>query len=186
MSAPAPWKLAAIGGVGTAAGLALLSVDWTVTTLAAFTGLALIARGASYLVASPSFLGFAGAFTVLQVGGDVGVGITILAWPQPTLLTVAALVGSWTIIRAIAGATIAVTTRGGQPGWTLSVLIATITGIVGVILIASHGSVSDAAVFIGLIMLFEAARDITGAWFRHRHERRRRALTDTPATAAGP
>ncbi len=50
MSAPTPWKLAAICGVGAAAGRALLSVDWTV---------------------------FAGAFTVLQVGGDVGVDITI-------------------------------------------------------------------------------------------------------------
>ena len=83
MSASTPWKLAVTGGVGIVAGVALVSVDWTLASLAAFVGLALVARGALHLVTSASFLGLAGAFAVLEVAGDVGVGITALAWPTP-------------------------------------------------------------------------------------------------------
>jgi hypothetical protein len=60
MPASTPWKLAVTGGVGIVAGVALVSVDWTLASLAAFAGLALVARGALYLVTSASFLGLAG------------------------------------------------------------------------------------------------------------------------------
>ena len=135
MSASTPWKLAVTGGVGIVAGVALLSVDWTLASLAAFAGLALVARGALHLVATAPFLGFAGAFAVLEVAGDVGVGITALAWPEPTLLSLALLVGSWAIVRAIVGGTIAVTTRAEHPSWLLSLVFAIIAVVLGVILI---------------------------------------------------
>jgi hypothetical protein len=45
MSQPTPWKLAVTGGVGVLAGVALLFGDWTIAELAAFAGLALVARG---------------------------------------------------------------------------------------------------------------------------------------------
>ncbi len=74
MPAPTPWKHAVTGGVGIVAGVALLSVDWTLAQLVAFVGLALVARGALHLVTSTPFVGFAGAFAVLDVAGDTGVG----------------------------------------------------------------------------------------------------------------
>ena len=67
MSASTPWKLAVAGGVGIVAGVALVSVDWTLASLAAFVGLALLARGALHLVVTGPFLGLAGAFAVLGV-----------------------------------------------------------------------------------------------------------------------
>jgi hypothetical protein len=76
MSAPEPWKLAVTGGLGIAAGAALLSVDWTPSQLAAFAGLAMLARGALHVVTLTPFVGFAGAFAALAVAGDAGVGIT--------------------------------------------------------------------------------------------------------------
>ena len=103
MSTSTPWKLGVTGGVGIVAGVALLSVDWTVAPLAAFVGLALVARGALHLVTPVSFVGFAGAFAVLEVAGDAGIGITALAWPEPTLLSVALLAGSWAVSRALVG-----------------------------------------------------------------------------------
>ena len=45
MSASTPWKLAVAGGVGIVAGVALVSVDWTLASLAAFVGLAFCWRG---------------------------------------------------------------------------------------------------------------------------------------------
>jgi uncharacterized membrane protein HdeD (DUF308 family) len=55
MRASTPWKLAVTGGVGIVAGVALLSVDWTLASLAAFVGLALLARGALHLVSRRRF-----------------------------------------------------------------------------------------------------------------------------------
>jgi hypothetical protein len=68
------------------------------------------ARGALHLLVTAPFPGLAGAFAVLGVAGDVGVGIAALVWPDPTLLSRAVLVGSWAILRASVGGTIAVTT----------------------------------------------------------------------------
>jgi hypothetical protein len=100
MSQPTPWKLAVTGGIGVLAAIALLSRDWTIRELAAFAGLALVARGAVHLVTA-SFVGLAGAVAVLAVVGDVGVGAAALLWPSPTLLSLVLLVGSWTIVRGM-------------------------------------------------------------------------------------
>ena len=183
MSAPAPWKLAVTGGVGIVAGAALLSVDWTLSQLAAFAGLALVARGALHLVTATPFVGFAGAFAALAVAGDAGVGITALAWPDPTLFSLALLIGAWAIVRAIAGGTIAVTTRADHRWWLLSFAFAIVAGVLGVILIAgSSGTVHDATVVIGLLALLEGIREISEAAFRARGQHRPR----TPALPSAP
>ena len=184
MSALTPWKLAVTGGVGIVAGVALVSVDWTLASLAAFVGLALVARGALQLVLTAPFLGLAGAFAVLGVGGDVGVGIAALAWPDPTLLSLAVLVGSWAILRAVVGGTIAVTTPAEHPPWPISLVFAISELIVGVIVIAGPGdSLRGLAVTIGLLALLEATREIAEAVFRSRRERRIRRPAHTNAEA---
>jgi len=187
MPALTPWKLAVTGGVGIAAGVALVSVDWTLTSVAAFVGLALVARGALHLVVTAPFHGLAGAFAVLGVGGDVGVGIAALAWPDPTLLSLAVLVGSWAILRAIVGGTIAVTTPTEHPPWPLSLVFAIAELVVGVIVIArAGGSVRGVAVTIGILALLEGTREVAEAVFRSRRERRisRAAQTHKDAVAS--
>ena len=96
--------------------------------MAAFAGLALVARGALHLVTATPFVGFAGAFAALAVAGDAGVGITALAWPDPTLFSLALLIGAWAIVRAIAGGTIAITTRADHRWWLLSFVFADCRG----------------------------------------------------------
>ncbi len=184
MPALTPWKLAVTGGVGIVAGVALVSVDWTLAELAAFAGLALVARGALHLVTSASFGGLAGAFAVLEVAGDVGVGITAIAWRDPTLLSLAVLVGSWAILHAIAGGTIAVTTPTEHPPWPLSLIVAMVAVVLGVILIARPGdSVRGVAVIIGLLALLEGTREVAEAAFRHRRDRRVRQATHAQSAA---
>jgi uncharacterized membrane protein HdeD (DUF308 family) len=184
MPASTPWKLAVTGGVGIVAGVALVSVDWTLASLAAFVGLALVARGALYLVVTAPFLGLAGAFAILGVGGDVAVGIAALAWPDPTLLSLAVLVGSWAILRAIVGGTIAVTTPTEHPPWPLSLVFAISELVVGVIVITRPGeSVRGLAVIIGLLALLEGTREIAEAVFRSRRERQMRRAAHPHAEA---
>jgi uncharacterized membrane protein HdeD (DUF308 family) len=185
MSASTPWKLAVTGGVGIVAGVALVSVDWTLASLAAFVGLALVARGALHLVVTAPFVGLAGAFAVLGVAGDVGVGIIAIAWRDPTLLSLAVLVGSWAILRAIVGGTIAVTTPAEHPPWPLSLVFAIAELVVGVIVVARPGEpVRGLAVTIGLLALLEGTREIAEAVFRSRRERRIRRAAHTQAEAA--
>jgi uncharacterized membrane protein HdeD (DUF308 family) len=184
MSASTPWKLAVTGGVGILAGVALVSVDWTLASLAAFAGLALVARGALYLVTSASFRGLAGTFAVLEVAGDVGVGIAAVAWRDPTLLSLAVLIGSWAVLHAIVGGTLAVTTPGEHPPWPLSLIVAIVAVVLGVILIARpNGSVRGAAVVIGLLALVEGTREVAEAAFRHHRERRVRQAAHAQSAA---
>jgi hypothetical protein len=183
MSAPAAWKLALTGGMGIAAGAALLSVDWAPSQLAAFAGFALLARGALHVVTSAPFVGFGGAFAALAVAGDVGVGIAALAWPDPTLATLSLLLGTWAVVRAIAGGTIAVTTRAHSRQWLLFFAFAIGAATLGAILVASRdGTVREAAVLIGLLALLEGTREVSEAAFRARGERHRRARAVASAT----
>jgi uncharacterized membrane protein HdeD (DUF308 family) len=182
MRASTPWKLAVTGGVGIVAGVVLLCVDWTLASLAAFVGLALLARGALHLVVTAPLVGLAGAFAALGVAGDAGVGIAALAWPDPTLLSLAVLVGSWAILRASVGGTIAVTTPTEHPPWPLSLVFAISELVVGVIVIGRPGdSVRGVAVTIALLALLEGTREIAEAVFRSRRERRIRRTAHTHA-----
>jgi len=179
MSQPTPWKLAVTGGVGILAGVALLSGDWTIAELAAFAGLALVARGALHLVTG-SFVGLAGAVAVLEVVGDVGVGAATLLWPGPTLLSLVLLVGSWSALRGIASGTIAVTTRAEDSKWALSLLFAVIELALGVILIVRPAeSVHVTAVIVGLLALFEGTHEISEAGFSKHRERRPHSTAPT-------
>lgn len=186
MPAPTPWKHTLTGGVGIVAGVALLSVDWSISQLAAFVGLALVARGALHLVTTTRFVGFAGAFAVFDVAGDLGVGITVVSWPGPTKLTLALLIGSWAIVRAIAGATIAVTTRADHPWWLPSIVFAATAGVLGAVLIArSGGPLHATVVTVGLLALVEGTRDVMGAaWLARQAHGSRRVAGARSAAAA--
>src|SRR5690242_15266983 len=93
-----PWKLALIGAVAVVAGVALLLVDWTVPQLAAFVAMLLVARGSLHVVTT-DFEGVDGALATLRGVAEIGVGIALLAWPHPTLLVVAVLVGVLVLAR---------------------------------------------------------------------------------------
>jgi uncharacterized membrane protein HdeD (DUF308 family) len=185
MYASAPWRLAVTSAVGILAGAALLSVEWTLAPLAVFAGYALAVRGALHLVSAARLVGFGGAFAALSIAGDVGVGVTAIAWPEPTRLTLALLIGAWTILRAIAGGTIAVTTRVDAPWYPLSIVFASIAGVLGTILVArSDASVRDTSVIIGLVALVEGTRELSEAALGDRQARRlRRAARERPEVA---
>jgi uncharacterized membrane protein HdeD (DUF308 family) len=174
MPASTPWKADVIGAVGIAAGAALLPADWPVAPLAVFVGLALVARAALHLVAARSFVGFEGAFAVLEIAGDAGVGITVLAWPGPTPLSLAVPVGLWAVVRAIVGVTIAITTHVENSWWPLSIVFAVAVGVLGATVIArSGGSLRSITVVLGLLMLVEGAREAADGALRQHRERLR-------------
>jgi len=186
MPTSTPWKVVVTGGVGVIAGVALLTVEWTtLAPLAAFVGMALVARGALRLVAAGPFVGFEAAFVILAIAGDVGVGITVLAWPDPTRQIVVLLVGSWAIVRAIAGGTIAATTRADHPWWLPSIALAMAAGVLGaIVLTRSSGSVHSISVIIGLLVLLQGSHEVLEGALRHRQRRVREPRGESrPATS---
>src|SRR5262245_22539629 len=146
-----PWKLALIGVVALVAGVALLRLDWTLPQLVAFTAMLLIARGALHLVTT-SFAGVSGGLAPLQGLVELGVGVVLLAWPDPTLLILMVLVAALAIVQGTIDATLVLATRADHPAWMVSV-VADLGQIgIGVALVAVRtSSVRTGAVLLGAL-----------------------------------
>lgn len=179
-----PWKLAIIAMVAIIAGVALLLVDWTLAPLAAFVTMFFVARGALHLVTT-SFEGLAGALSALLGWGEVAIGVTILAWPTPTLLVFVVLVGSWVLAHGVTEATIVLATRAARAQWQLGFLSAIVEISLGVVLITRPGgAVSGTAVTLGVLAVVAGALELATAIARRRSERRLRARSRVASVAA--
>lgn len=174
-----PWKLAVTGAVAVIAGVALLLVDWNVAQLAAFVAMVFIGRGALHVVTT-SFDGVTGALAALQGGGEIGVGLVVLAWPHPTLLVVAVVVGAWVVVQATVDATLVVATRGDRRHWWVRFGADIVSLGLGVALIARPaGTVHAAALTLGAITVVAGAVEIATAAGRMRSEHRTRPSSET-------
>ncbi len=172
-----PWKLAVIGAVAVIAGIALFLVDWTIAQLAAFVAMLLVARGALHLTTT-SFDGVTGALGALQGALEVGAGLVLLAWPHPTLLVLAVVVGTIVVVQATVDATIVAATRREHVHWTARFVADIVQVILGVALIARRsGTVRAAAVIIGVIAIVAGGVEIATAFSRGRAARRAAAVS---------
>ncbi|MCU1428177.1 MAG: hypothetical protein JWL83_2177 [Actinomycetia bacterium] len=184
MSNGPPWKLAVIGAVAVIAGLALLLVDWTLEQLAAFVAMLFVARGALHVVTT-SFEGLAGALSWLLGGGEAGVGVTLLAWPRPTLLVLVVVVGSWVLLQGVVDATIVLATRADHPHWPLLFSSAIVQLALGATLIARPGgTIRGTAVTLGALAIFEGVLEVSTGIARTHRERLVRASTPVTSVAA--
>src|SRR4051812_3739419 len=94
------WLLLLSGIVSIVAGGIILLVNWSVNDLAVFLGALFIVRGVFNMLSLPldgSGRGWAVAFGLLEVG----VGIAVLVWPDPTLLVMAAFIGWWVLFSGV-------------------------------------------------------------------------------------
>jgi hypothetical protein len=161
-----PWKLAVIGAVAVIAGIALLLVDWTIAQLAAFVAMLLVGRGALHLTTT-SFDGVTGALGTLQGAVEGGAGVVLLAWPHPTLLVLAVLVGAIVVVQGTVDATIVGATRREHVHWTIRLFADVVQVGLGVALIAHPSdSVHTAALIIGVVAILAGVVEITTALTR--------------------
>ena len=94
------WTVLLSGVLSLAGGVIILSIDWTVVSLAVFVGAYAIFRGLVQLVNGR----LSGASWPFYLGtGALGVmaGICVVAWPGPTLLVIAVFIGVSIIIYGI-------------------------------------------------------------------------------------
>jgi uncharacterized membrane protein HdeD (DUF308 family) len=112
------WALLVVGIVSVIAGGLILIIDWSVADLAVFLGTLLVVRGVLTRASLPldgSPRGWAIAMGVLELG----VGIALFAWPEPTLLVVAAFIGWWVLFSGVMTIAGSVSARRILPYWGL-------------------------------------------------------------------
>jgi uncharacterized membrane protein HdeD (DUF308 family) len=168
-----PWKLAVMGFVSFAAGLAFLIANWQLKELAAFVAMYLIARGALHVVTT-SFDGVSGALSALQGGGEMGAGLLLLVWPSPTLLVLTVIVGVLVLVEGTVDAVVVLATRTEIPHWPLRVVADLLETVFAIALIARPaGTVHGTAVTLGAIAVLAGVLEIATAvqrWQQPEHE----------------
>ena len=184
MATRPPWKLAIIGMVAMIAGVALLLVDWTMAELAVFVAMFFVARGALHIV-TMSFTGLVGALSALLGGGEVGVGVVLLAWPTPTLLVLVVVVGAWVVVCGIVEATIVLATLADHRRWQMRFVSVLVETALGAVLIARPGgTVKGAAITLGVLAFLQGIIDISTAISQQRDQHRLRQPTRARPGAA--
>jgi uncharacterized membrane protein HdeD (DUF308 family) len=110
------WVLLITGIVSVIAGGIILFTDWSVGDLAIFVGAVLVFRGFFTMFSVPidgSVRGWSVAFGLLEVV----VGVTVWAWPGPTLLVVAFFIGWWVLFSGLVSIAGAISGRDTLPYW---------------------------------------------------------------------
>jgi uncharacterized membrane protein HdeD (DUF308 family) len=132
------WVLLLSGIVSIAAGGIILLVDWSVSDLALFLGALFIVRGFFNMVSLPldgSARGWAVALGLIEVG----VGIAVLVWPDPTLLVIAAFIGWWVLFSGVMTVVGSISARRILPYWGLFLALGILEAVVGMWLLYRPG-----------------------------------------------
>jgi uncharacterized membrane protein HdeD (DUF308 family) len=140
------WVLLVSGIVSIVAGGIILLVDWSVSDLAIFLGVLFIVRGICNMVSLPldgSVRGWAVALGLLEVG----VGIAVVVWPEPTLLVIAAFIGWWVLFSGVMTLAGSISARAILPYWGLFLALGIFEAVVGVWLLFQPGLTLLATVF---------------------------------------
>jgi uncharacterized membrane protein HdeD (DUF308 family) len=169
-----PWKLVLIGVVAIIAGVALLRLDWALAELAAFAGMFLIARGALHVVTT-SFAGVTGGLATLQGAVEIGVGVVLLAWPDPTLFVLMVAIGALAIAQGTIDATLVAATHKDRPVWGFTFVTDVVQIALGLALVLVRtSSVRTAALLLGALAIAAGANEVVVGLVRARaaHEAR--------------
>jgi uncharacterized membrane protein HdeD (DUF308 family) len=132
------------------------------------------------------------------IPGGIGAGILIIVWPDPGLVAVAIVLGSWLIVTGTIEITAAFAARRLVPGWWMMLILGLLQIPLGVLALADPGATLAAlitvagiwAVAIGvmrIVLSFEIKRlpdDVEKAWTTPDGERGPRAVASEQLLAA--
>lgn len=131
------WWLTFLGGILTVlAGIIILSIPWSLTTLAIFIGAFFIVRGA-FQMFSPPYVGRSRAMNITIGVLNALIGAAILTFPVFADITVLALgifVGAWFMVWGVATLVNSIANRENTSHWWLSSLAGLFATVIGVVL----------------------------------------------------
>jgi uncharacterized membrane protein HdeD (DUF308 family) len=184
------WILLLSGIFSIVVGGIILLVDWSINDLAVFLGVIFIVRGLFNMVSLPldgSARGWAVALGLLEVG----VGIAVIAWPDPTLLVLAAFIGFWVLFSGVMTIVGSISARKILPYWGVWLALGIFEVVVGVVLLEQPGLTLLAAVYaIGIwSILYGVVLTAASIELKHlpdRFDELERGLTTTPMAEPRP
>jgi uncharacterized membrane protein HdeD (DUF308 family) len=148
------WVLAVTGVISVVAGGIILFTDWTLSDLAFFLGAFLVFRGIFTAMGVP----VDGAIRQWSLGLgllEVAIGITVWAWPGPTLLVLAGFIGWWVLFSGVVTIAGAISGRGILPYWGLTLAFGILETLISFRLLARPGlTLVVATMAIGFWSLF--------------------------------
>lgn len=128
------WVLLLNGIISVAAGIIILSINWTLPLLAYFIGAVLIIRGILQSF-SPPFAGSSRGWNITIGIVSLLVGLAILSIPTfaaISLLTLAILIGAWFIVWGISTIAGSIANRRTASHWWLSLIGGFLSAAIGV------------------------------------------------------
>jgi uncharacterized membrane protein HdeD (DUF308 family) len=117
------WSLILLNGlVLIVAGVLILSIDWSLRSLATFIGALFIAQGVVEALTT-GFDARVRRANVLTGLLSIAAGIAIIVWPSPGVTVVAIFLGAWLIVTGMLAMTAAFAVRPVYPDWWLLLVV---------------------------------------------------------------
>jgi uncharacterized membrane protein HdeD (DUF308 family) len=148
--------LVLLGAISIVAGIVILAVDWTVSSLAFFVGIVLIFEGIS-IALSPPLDGGSRAVTVGAGIAAAAVGVAVMVWPDIGLLTLAVFFGCYLVAMGATHVVGAIANR-RAPHWWLVLLLGLVEIPLGVWSLRRPGL--TLAALITLVGIWQIVRGI--------------------------
>jgi uncharacterized membrane protein HdeD (DUF308 family) len=180
------WVLLLSGIIGVVAGGIIVFTDWSVGDLALFIGAVLIFRGVFTALSIPidgSVRTWAVALGIIEVG----VGVAVFAWPEPTLLVIAFFIGWLVLFSGIMTVAGSISGRGILPYWGLMLAFGILEIVVAFFLLDRPGLTLVAAVLaVGLWAIIYGVVEIVLAFEVKNLSARADALSRTLGSVTTP
>jgi uncharacterized membrane protein HdeD (DUF308 family) len=141
------WVLLLNGALLIVAGVLIFSIDWTIRDLATFIGVLFVVQGIAEALTTGIDARVRQANVIAGLL-SVATGVLIVVWPEPGLVAVAVILGSWLIVTgtlAVAGSFAA---RGVLPDWWLLLILGLLEIPLGVLALADPGATLAALITV--------------------------------------
>jgi uncharacterized membrane protein HdeD (DUF308 family) len=142
------WRMLLNGLLLIVSGVLIFSIDWTTRSLATFLGALFIFEGISLALTS-GIDARVGRGNVLAGLLSMASGILIIVWPEPGLVAVAIILGSWLIVTGTIAVTAAFAARSIVPDWWMLLIVGLLEIPLGVLALADPGATLAAIVTVG-------------------------------------
>jgi uncharacterized membrane protein HdeD (DUF308 family) len=151
------WIYLVAGLTSLVFGALILSIDWGVSSLAAFIGALFIIQGAAYLITRPLDGGTRATNVIAGLVG-IGAGIALLVWPDRGLYVLAVFIGVWIVVSGLLHIVGALVER-HVPHWWLVLILGLIEVPIGIWAMRRPG-----LTLAVIITLAGAWAVVTGIW----------------------
>ncbi len=142
------WVLLLNGALLVVAGFLIFSIDWTISSLAAFIGAVFIFQGVMEALTTGIDARVRRANVVTGLL-SIATGVLIIVWPSPGLLAVAIILGAWLVVMGTIALSGAFAARRIIPDWWLLLLLGLAEVALGVLALANPGATLAAIITVG-------------------------------------